>query len=84
MYCHTMQHGCYSIRGIRNHYTLTTMDKHTTTLKRFQAYHLDYLLNYQSVGSYAVAKGLTYETAKHRLQTAAKVHDLVISSNHTS
>lgn len=68
------------------HTTNQTVHKgsQTTTLKRFQAYHIDYLANYQSIGSYAAAKGLTYETAKHRLQTAEKVHDLVVSSNHTS
>ena len=52
-----------------------------TTLKRFQAYHVDYLLNYQSVGSYAAAKGLTYETAEHRLQTAEKVHNILVTSD---
>jgi len=57
-----------------------TMDKHATTLKRFQAYHIDYLVNYLSIGSYAAAKGITYETAKHRLQTAEKAHDQLVAS----
>ena len=57
------------------------MDKQTATEKRFQAYHIDYLVNYLSIGSYAAAKGLTYETAKHRLQTAEKVHDRLVASN---
>ena len=57
------------------------MDKQTAAEKRFQAYHIDYLVNYLSIGSYAAAKGLTYETAKHRLQTAEKVHDRLVASN---
>jgi len=50
------------------------MDKQTATQNRFQAYYLDYLLNYQSIGSYAAAHGLTYETAKHRIATGGRVH----------
>ena len=50
------------------------MDKQTTTQERFQAYYLEYLLNFDSIGSYAVAKGLTYETAKHRIKTGERVH----------
>jgi len=46
----------------------------TATQNRFQAYYLDYLLNYQSIGSYAAAHGLTYETAKHRIAIGERVH----------
>jgi len=42
--------------------------------QRFQAYYLDYLLNYQSIGSYAASHGLTYETAKHRIKMGERVH----------
>jgi hypothetical protein len=31
-------------------------------------------LNYDSIGSYAAAHGLTYETAKHRIRTGERVH----------
>ena len=50
------------------------MNTQKDTQNRFQAYYLDYLLNYQSIGSYAAAKGLTYETAEHRIKTGEKVH----------
>ena len=50
------------------------MDKQTATHKRFQAYYIDYLLNYDSIGSYAAAHGLTYETAKHRIKTGERAH----------
>ena len=50
------------------------MDKQTATQERFQAYYLDYLLHFDSIGSYAAAKGLTYETAKHRIRTGERVH----------
>ena len=42
--------------------------------QRFQAYYLDYLLNYDSIGSYAASHGLTYDTAKHRIDTGERVH----------
>ena len=42
--------------------------------QRFQAYYLDYLLNYASIGSYAASHGLTYDTAKHRIKTGERVH----------
>ena len=50
------------------------MDKQTATQNRFQAYYIDYLLNYDSIGSYAAAHKLTYETAKHRIKTGERVH----------
>mgnify|MGYP000031567523 CR=1 FL=1 len=50
------------------------MDKQTAAQDRFQAYYIDYLLNYDSIGSYAAAHGLTYETAKHRIKTGERVH----------
>jgi len=50
------------------------MDKQTATQKRFQAYYLDYLLNFDSIGSYAASHKLTYETAKHRIKTGERVH----------
>jgi len=46
----------------------------TAAQNRFQAYYIDYLLNYDSIGSYAAAHGLTYETAKHRINTGERVH----------
>ena len=61
------------------------MDKDTTThsdnLKRFQGYYLDYLLRFDSIGSYAAAYGLTYETAQHRIETAKKAHDQLVTSS---
>jgi hypothetical protein len=45
----------------------------TAAHKRFQAYYIDYLLNYDSIGSYAASHGLTYETAKHRIKTGERV-----------
>ena len=50
------------------------MDKQTAAQNRFQAYYIDYLLNFDSIGSYAAAKDLTYETAKHRIKTGERVH----------
>ena len=47
---------------------------HTDNLKRFQTYYIDYLLNYDSIGSYAASHNLTYETAKHRIKTGERVH----------
>ena len=46
----------------------------TAAEERFQAYYIDYLLNYDSIGSYAAAHGLTYETAKHRIKTGERAH----------
>ena len=46
----------------------------TAAHKRFQAYYIDYLLNYDSIGSYAAAHKLTYETAKYRIETGERVH----------
>jgi hypothetical protein len=46
----------------------------TAAHKRFQAYYIDYLLNYDSIGSYAAAHKLTYETAQHRIKTGERVH----------
>jgi len=43
-------------------------------IQRFQAYYIDYLLNYDSIGSYAASHKLTYETAKHRIKTGERVH----------
>jgi hypothetical protein len=54
---------------------------HTDNLKRFQGYYLDYLIRFDSIGSYAAAYGLTYETAKHRLETAEKVHVSLVTSD---
>ena len=54
-------------------HTKTTMDKQTAAHKRFQAYYMDYLLNYDSIGSYAASHKLTYETAKHRIKTGERV-----------
>ena len=42
------------------------------TQERFQAYYIDYLLNHGTVASYAAAHGLTYKTAKRRLDAARK------------
>ena len=50
-----------------------TMDTSRET-QRFQAYYIDYLLNYDSIGSYAASHGLTYETAKYRIETGERVH----------
>jgi hypothetical protein len=50
-------------------------------LKRFQGYYLDYLLRFDSIGSYAAAHGLTYETAKHRIDTGEKAHDQLVTSS---
>ena len=57
-----------------NRHTINTMDKQTAAHKRFQAYYIDYLLNYDSIGSYAASHGLTYETAKYRIETGERVH----------
>lgn len=57
------------------------MDKQTATLERFQSYYLDYLLRFDSIGSYAAAYGLTYETAKQRIETAEKVHTSLVTSD---
>ena len=54
---------------------------HTDNLKRFQGYYLDYLLRFDSIGSYAAAYGLTYETAKHRIETAKKAHNQLVTSS---
>ena len=43
--------------------------------ERFQSYYLDYLLNHGTIASYAAAQGLTYETAKQRLDTGRKVYE---------
>jgi len=53
----------------------------TATTKCFQGYYLDYLLRFDSIGSYAAAYGLTYETAKQRLETAEKVHNSLVTSD---
>jgi len=49
---------------------------------RFQAYYIDYLLNHSTVASYAAAHGLTYETAKHRLDTGRKVYESMTAQAH--
>jgi hypothetical protein len=51
------------------------MDKQTATQNRFQAYYIDYLLNHGTVASYAAAHGLTYETAKQRLDAGRTVYE---------
>ena len=56
------------------------MNTQRETQNRFQAYYLDYLLNYDSIGSYAAAHKLTYETAKHRIKTGERVHVSLVES----
>ena len=46
-----------------------------TQQDRFQSYYIDYLLNHGTIASYAAANGLTYETAKHRLDIGRKVYE---------
>tara|TARA_R110002012_G_C11182829_1_gene557327 strand:- start:256 stop:435 length:180 start_codon:yes stop_codon:yes gene_type:complete len=42
--------------------------------QRFIGYYIDYLANYDSIGSYAAAHKLTYKTAKYRLALAEKLY----------
>tara|TARA_R110002050_G_scaffold193814_1_gene328859 strand:+ start:205 stop:429 length:225 start_codon:yes stop_codon:yes gene_type:complete len=53
------------------------MDKETATPshKRFQGYYLDYLVRFDSIGSYAASYGLTHETAKHRIKLGEQIHN---------
>lgn len=51
------------------------MNTTETQQDRFQAYYIDYLLNHGTVASYATAHGLTYETAKQRLDAGRKVYE---------
>ena len=50
---------------------------------RFQAYYIDYLLNHGTIASYAAAHGLTYDTAKQRLDTARKAYEAITAQNHS-
>jgi hypothetical protein len=51
------------------------MNTTETHQERFQAYYIDYLLNHGTVASYAAAHGLTYETAKKRLDAGRTVYE---------
>jgi hypothetical protein len=51
------------------------MNTTETQQDRFQAYYIDYLLNHGTVASYAAAHGLTYETARQRLDAGRKVYE---------
>ena len=52
----------------------TTRNRTEARRQRFIGYYIDYLANYDSVGSYAAAYGLTYKTAKYRLALAEKLY----------
>ena len=51
------------------------MNTTETQQERFQSYYLDYLLNHSTIASYASANGLTYDTAKQRLDTGRRVYE---------
>lgn len=60
------------------------MDKETATPthKRFQGYYLDYLIRFYSIGSYAAAYGLTYETAEHRIKLGEQIYNETAAKEH--
>jgi hypothetical protein len=67
----------HKLNSLNHTHTHKPHNKHMDTSRetqRFQAYYIDYLLNYESIGSYAAAHGLTYETAQHRIKTGERVH----------
>ena len=51
--------------------------------ERFQSYYIDYLLNHGTIASYAAAHGLTYETAKQRLDTARKAYESITEQTYS-
>ena len=53
----------------------TTQTTSEDRRQRFVRYFIDYLANYESIGSYAAAYGLTYKTAKYRLALAEKLYN---------
>ena len=59
------------------------MNTTETHQERFQAYYIDYLLNHGTVASYASAHGLTYTTAKARLDTGRKAYEAVTAQTYS-
>ena len=53
------------------------------TQERFQSYYIDYLLNHGTIASYAAAHGLTYETAKQRLDAARKAYEAITEQTYS-
>jgi len=51
--------------------------------ERFQAYYIDYLLNHGTIASYAAAHGLTYETAKQRIDAGRKVYESMTAQTYS-
>ena len=54
-----------------------------TQQDRFQSYYIDYLLNHGTIASYAATHGLTYETAKQRLDTGRKIYEAMTSQTYS-
>ena len=48
-------------------------NKSQQSRQKFVDYYVDYLINYESIGSYAAHYELTYKTAKYRLQLGEQV-----------
>tara|TARA_R110002073_G_scaffold32788_1_gene99043 strand:- start:406 stop:663 length:258 start_codon:yes stop_codon:yes gene_type:complete len=57
--------------------TQNTINQETPTPSRdrFQCYYLDYMIRFDSIGSYAAAYGLTYGTAEHRIKLGERIHN---------
>ena len=66
--------------------TQNTAKKETSTFsrERFQCYYLDYMIRFDSIGSYAAAYGLTYGTAKHRIKLGERIHNETTARSHLS
>tara|TARA_B100000497_G_C7670587_1_gene404701 strand:+ start:1775 stop:1987 length:213 start_codon:yes stop_codon:yes gene_type:complete len=59
------------------------MNTTETHQERFQSYYIDYLLNHGTIASYASAHGLTYETAKQRLDVARKAYEAITEQTYS-
>ena len=66
--------------------TQNTTNKETPTPSRdrFQCYYLDYMIRFDSIGSYAAAYGLTYGTAEHRIKLGERIHNENTARSHLS